>query len=153
MAKGTRSGNNATTGQPSAPKTRKAPTVQLKEKARAIKTEAEANERPNLAEMMEGAPSWARALFRHIDGKIDMLGDYVQDMDGRMDTFRTQLDELAQGSAPGDDHEVDDVVEMAADPETNGVDDVEKWAKLVERFNKLKPVAFDGKGDLTVAQR
>ena len=33
------------------------------------------------------------------------------------------------------------------------VDESEKWAKLVERFNKMKPKAYDGKGDLMTAQR
>ena len=49
--------------------------------------------------------------------------------------------------------ETDDVMETVVVPEANGVDDTEKWAKLVERFNKLKSVAFYGKGDLTLAQR
>ena len=78
MAKATRSGKNAAAGQPSTPKTRKSPTSQRKEKAKAVEAEVEANEMPTMTEIMDGAPSWARALFRHMDNKIDILGDYVQ---------------------------------------------------------------------------
>ena len=33
------------------------------------------------------------------------------------------------------------------------IDESERWAKLIEQFNKMKPKAYDGKGDLTMAQR
>ena len=144
MAKATRSGKNVAAGQPSAPKTRKAPSAQQKGKARAVEAEVEANVRPTLADMMDGAPLWARALFRHVDEKIEMLGDFVQDVDGRVETFRTQLDEMAKEATPVRDLEADDVEDVAV-PVVRGADDAEKWAKLVERFNKLKPIAFEPK--------
>ena len=100
---------------------------------------------------MDGAPLWAQALFLHMDNKIDMLGDYVQDMDGILGVVYDQLDMMARGPLPVDVTETDNVVEAVAVPEANGANDVEKWAKLVERFNNLKPVAFDGKGNLTLA--
>lgn len=181
MATGTRS--TKTTKQAAVSGTKKAaPTKQSKKKA-----VAEDHSERSDAEIMDDAPAWAKALQRILEGKVNSLGEYMEEVDGRVGDLSekvTVITGVVEGAtdasnAAGDATAGGNGVATATTSRGQGVvireppltrptaatatiptviaattvHEDDRWARLVERFNKLKPKPFDGKGTMTDAAR
>lgn len=98
----------------------------------------------------ESVPVWAKYMMEHLGNRINGLGEFTEGINARVNKLVSQT---ALGATSSQGITIGPTATIPATANTVAVDPSEVWAKLVERFNKIKPPVFTGKKDATVAAR